>query len=212
MNTRHHTQDHIFIFTDRFNSIYLINNHIRHPSSHHNHPDKLLIADIVSQITVTWSTHKITIQKVRAHTGIVGNEIDDQLANDGALLNKPTNTPHIHTTHTTPYWLNGVPTDTHTCAIRNLQTYINKDHKEKELGLAQSKFIYVDKWTSNDQINHKLSNPFWKNPGISDAQITQTLKLRYAQYTLGNHRKFNICWPTMHPNPNCTLCPNNTII
>jgi hypothetical protein len=27
---------------------------------------------------------------------------------------------------------------------------------------------------------------------------------------MGNHRK-NIFWPLTHPNPNCTLCPNNEI-
>jgi len=58
---------------------------------------------------------------------------------------------------------------------------------------------------SNDQINHKLSNHFWKNVKITYAQINQTLKFRYAQY-MGNHRKKNICWPHTHQSPNCTLC------
>src|SRR5450631_3142170 len=111
-----------------------------------------------------------------AHTRIIGNEIADQLANNGVLLNKPTNTSRIHTAHTTPYWLNGVPTGTHTGVIRNLQTYVNKEHKNQELKWAQSKFTYIDKWTSNDQINPKISNQFWKNLGITDAHITQTLK------------------------------------
>ena len=124
--TQQHTQD-THIFTDNLNSIYLIHNYIRHPSSQHNHLDKYLIAAIVNHIT--WSAHKITIQKVKAHTCIISNEIADQLANMGALLDKPTNIPRIHTAHTTPYWLNGIPTSTHTGAIRNLQTYINKEHK-----------------------------------------------------------------------------------
>ena len=133
----------------------------------------------------------------------------DHLANDGALLNKPPNTSKIHTTHTTPYWLNGVLTGTHMGAIRNLQTYINKEHRNQESRLARSKFTYIDKWTSNDQINHKFSNQFWKNPGTIDAQITQTLKVQYAQ-NMGNHRK-HIFWPNLYPNPNCTLCSNNII-
>jgi hypothetical protein len=82
---QHHMQD-TQIFTNSLNSIYLIHNHMRHPSSQHNHPDKLLIAAIVNHIT--WSTHKITIQKVRAHTSIIGNEIVEQLANIGALRDK----------------------------------------------------------------------------------------------------------------------------
>ena len=141
-STQHHTQD-IHLLTDNLNSIYLINNHIRHPSSQYNHPDKLLIVAIVNHIT--WSMHKITIQKIRAHIGIISNEIVDQLANDGALLNKPMNTPMIHMAHITPYWLNGVPTGTHTGAIRNLQTYINKEHKNQELRLIQSKITFINK-------------------------------------------------------------------
>ena len=161
--TQHHTQD-THILTDSLNNIYLIHNHIRHPSSQHNHLDKLLMAAIVNHIT--WSTHKITIQKIRAHTGIVGNEFADELTNNGALLDKTTNTPRIHTAHTTPYWLNRVPSGTHRGAICNSQTYTNKEHMNQELRLAQSKFTYIDKWTSNDQINHKLSTNFGKIMGL----------------------------------------------
>ena len=75
------------------------------------------------------------------------------------------------------------------------------------MAFAKNKFPYVDKWLSNDQINHKLSNHFWKNEKVTDAQISQTLKFRYAQYT-GNHRK-NFFWPRTHQNPNCTLCHKN---
>ena len=42
---------------------------------------------------------------------------------------------------------------------------------------------------------------------MTNAQLTQTLKSRYAQY-MGNHKK-NIFWPLTQPNPNCTLCHNN---
>ena len=108
-----------------------------------------------------------------------------------------------------PYWLNGVPTCSHTGAICNLQTYINKEHMNQELRRAQSKFTYIDKWTSNDQINHKFSNQLWENPGTTDAQIALTLKFWYAQY-MGNDRK-NIFWPNLYPNLQCTLSLNNTI-
>jgi hypothetical protein len=53
---------------------------------------------------------------------------------------------------------------------------------------AQNKFPYVDKWLSNKQINKKPSNYLWKNKKVTDAQITQTLNFRYAQY-VGNHLK-----------------------
>ena len=53
----------------------------------------------------------------------------------------------------------------------------------------------------------KLSNHFWKNNKIANAQITQTLKFWYAQY-MGNHRK-NIFRPLKFQNPNCTMCHKN---
>ena len=52
-----------FIPTHNLNSMYLIHNHIRHPSSQHDHPDKWFISTIVNQIIRF--THKITILKVK---------------------------------------------------------------------------------------------------------------------------------------------------
>ena len=199
------TRTDTHIFTDSLNSIYLINNHIQHPTSQHHHPDKLLIAAIVRKIY--WTPHKIHIHKVRAHTGITGNELADALANEGTNLEKPEQTPHIHIARPTPYWLASCPTGTHDGAIRNLRKFITKEHDNRETTIARNKFPYVDKWVSNTQINQKLSNHFWKNDQIPDTQITQTLKFRYAQY-MGNHRK-NIFWPLTHLNPNCTLCHRN---
>jgi hypothetical protein len=109
------------------------------------------------------------------------------------LKEKPTPTPHIHIAHTTPYWLASCPTATHDGALRNIHKFIIKEHNNHEIAIALRKFPYVEKWLANEQINHKLSNHFWKNNKISYAQITQTLKFRYAQH-MGNHRK-NIFWP-----------------
>jgi hypothetical protein len=38
---------------------------------------------------------------------------------------------------------------------------------------------------------------------IIDAQITQILKFRFAQY-MGMDKQ-NLFWPHLHTNPNCTL-------
>ena len=126
------------VFTISLNIIYLINNHIHHPTSQLYHPDKLLIAAIVRQIY--WTPHKIHIHKVRARTGITGNVIADDLANEGTTKEKPEATPHIHIGHSTPYWLASCPTTTHDGAIRNLRTFITKEHGNKEANLAKHKF------------------------------------------------------------------------
>ena len=149
----------------------------------------------------------IHIHKVRSHTGISGNEIADTLANEGTLKDKPEDTPHIHIAHAIIYWLATSPTATHDEAIRNLHTFIVKEHENRETTLAKQKFPYVAKWLANEEINQKLSNHFWKNDKTPNTQITQTLKLRYAQY-MGNHRK-NMFWPLKYQNSNCTLCRTN---
>jgi hypothetical protein len=155
-HTNHPNGTHIS--TNNLNSIYLINNHIHRPTSQHHHPDKLLIAAIIHQIY--WTPHLIHIHKVRAHIGILGNEKTDMLANEGTLKEKPTPTSHIHIAHTTPYWLASCPTTTHDGAIRNIHKFIIKEHKNHEMAIAQRKFPYVEKWLTNEHINHKLSNHF----------------------------------------------------
>jgi hypothetical protein len=104
------------------------------------------------------------------------------LANDGTLEEKPFPTPHIHIAHATQYSLASSPTSTHDGAIRNLHTFIVKKHNTCEAASTRHKFPYVDKWLSNTQINQKLSNYLWKDESVTDAQLTQTLKFRYAQY------------------------------
>ena len=111
--------------------MFLIHNHIRHPSSYHNHPNKLLLSTIVHQIL--WTKHNITILKVKAHIKILDNEIADQLANKGST----TTNPHTHIVHTILYWLNGIPTSKHHEEICNLQTHTNKYHREQEVRKVQ---------------------------------------------------------------------------
>ena len=135
------------IFTNNL-SIYLINNHIHHPTSQHQHPpNTLLIASIVCQIY--WTPHTVHIHKVQAHSRITRNEITDTLANDGTLVEKTTATPHIHTTHTTPYWLASYLMATHDGAICNLHKLVTKEHKNREIETTKTKLPYMDKWLSN---------------------------------------------------------------
>lgn len=54
--------------------------------------------------------------------------------------------------------------------------------------MAKYRLTYMKTWLSNEKISYKLSNFFWKALGISDAQATETLRLRYVQYT-GNYVK-----------------------
>ena len=139
------TQTDTHIFRNNLNSIYLINNHVQHPTSQHHHHDKFLIATIIQK---KWTLHLIHIHKVRAHTGIMGNEIADTQANKGTFKDKTSPTPHIHIAHTTPYWLASCPTATSDGAMRYLHKFITKEHDSREVRVAQNKFPYVDEWLS----------------------------------------------------------------
>lgn len=72
------------VVTYRLNNIYSINNHICHPPYQRHHLDKQFISAIVNQ--TQWSSHKITIQEIQAHTSIIGNEMADQVAYDITTL------------------------------------------------------------------------------------------------------------------------------
>ena len=71
----------ILIFADNLNRNYLLHYYINHPSSQHNHLDKLLIVTII--FNSQHSTHKIMIQKVRAHNNIFGDDEANKLAKQG---------------------------------------------------------------------------------------------------------------------------------
>ena len=73
------------------------------------------------------------------------------------------------------------------------------------MAIAQHKFPYVEKWLANERINQKLSNQLWKNKKVTDVQITQTLKFRYAQY-MGNHTKKHLLAPKI-PKPQLYIMP-----
>ena len=91
-------------------------------------------------------------------------------------------------------------------AIQNLHTFINKEHRKRETNMAKHKFEYVDKWLSNEHINHKLSNTFWKHsvsqPHIIPKHSNLTMPNIIWAFTIKN-----ILWPNTHTNSNYTLCP-----
>jgi hypothetical protein len=76
----------VYIYTCLVNSlsnIYLLLNHINHPSSQNNHLNKLLNAHIINAIK--YSSYNITIKKIRAYINIIGNDKANKLVMKGAL-------------------------------------------------------------------------------------------------------------------------------
>jgi ribonuclease HI len=78
------SQEPAHIFTDSLNSLYLINTQIKHPTQQNNHPNKTILALIVNLLKNR--TAPTTLNKVRAHTNIIGNEEADKLAKEGSKI------------------------------------------------------------------------------------------------------------------------------
>jgi hypothetical protein len=192
-----------YIFTDSLNSLYLINTQIKHPTQQNNHPDKTVLASIVNMLkNRTAITH---LHKVRAHTNIIGNEEADKLAKEGSKIILVSDIPfHPHEdAHSTSYWWCRDDDYPFKGPIRHLKSYLEKLEKEENEELAKT-LDNINKWINNPLIDNKISNNFWTNPTITDAQITQLLKFRYGQY-MGNARK-HLFWSELYPNINCSLC------
>jgi ribonuclease HI len=189
LSTTTYTEEPVYIFTDSLNSLYLINTQLRHPSTHNNHPDKTILSQIASMLTIR--TQPIALHKVKAHANIIGNEIVDALAKRGHI--KPhslPNEPYEHA-HSTPYYLHkdewiGMHYTPYKGPIRNFQRYIQK--------------------YTTDIIS---SNAFWNNPQISESQIKQLIKFRTNQY-MGNAHKY-LFWPLRYPTITCSLCSTNEV-
>ena len=93
----------IYIFMDSLNSLYLLNTQIRHPSLHTNDPDKTILFEMVQMLQK--QTHTLTIQKVRAHSNIVGNDKADKLAKAGYKFEYCFPFFPHEGAHSTPYFL-----------------------------------------------------------------------------------------------------------
>ena len=69
------------IFIDCLNDLYVIKTQIKHPTQHKNHPDKIILEEIVEMLQRR--TQPTTMYKIRAHANIEGNEKADKLAKEG---------------------------------------------------------------------------------------------------------------------------------
>jgi hypothetical protein len=141
---------------------------------------------------------------VRAHTNILENEEANKLSKEGRkieLENDMPIQPHENA-HSTPYRWCRDDDHPYKCPIRHLKSYFKKVEKESNKELAKT-FDNINKWINDPHIDNKISNNFWTNPTITDAQITQLLKFRYGQY-MENEIK-HLFRNELFPNINCSL-------
>ena len=103
--------------------LFILNNHIHHPSFQHNHLDKFLIAHILYHILQN-TPHHITIQNLKAHNNIIENDEANKVAKGGSTWD-PTplsKTPSTSYDIEIPCWHAWKPTSTqHDGSICNIQ-------------------------------------------------------------------------------------------
>jgi hypothetical protein len=190
------------IFTNSLNSIYLLHNHTKSPSFQSNHHDKLLIAYIIN--TIKNSHHRFTIQKVRAHTNITGNEEVDNFAKQGV------DTPHIISTpfhiigHQTPYWPSIPPTSTQQDgSICNLTRYIEKELVSAIVSQTTSTLSHASKRGSNTDLHFKWSIYYGTPHGIQMHKLHRFLQsvMINILVTIVENTSSNKTYPPMQPMP-----------
>ena len=176
------------IFTGCINALYLLNTQITHPTLHNSHPDKTILMSMVQMLQSR--TQITTLHKVRAHANIDGNEQADKLAKEGReKSHKNAKDPYEHA-HATPYYFQKEdwPSKDNTPdkgPVRFLGKYLEKQDTHNDLDTISENFPNIEKWTGNNNIDNELSTNLWKNPAISDSQITCLIKFCIGQY-MGN--------------------------
>jgi hypothetical protein len=158
-----YTKEPIYIFIDSLNSLYLINTQIRHPSQHNNHPDKIILSQIVNMLQSR--TQPISLHKVKVHTNITGNETADELAKRGRLKAHSLLAESHEFAHASPYYLHkdewiGMHYTPYKGPIHNFQNYLKQHTTDTRLKKLAGNFPNIHKWTSDTNIDNISSNTF----------------------------------------------------
>jgi hypothetical protein len=204
----HFSTEPAYIFTDSLNSLFLLNTQIHKPSTHINHPDKVMLASIVSLMQTR--TQPLFLHKVRAHFNIYGNDKADELAKAGnELSHRPPLSDYEHA-HSTPYYLHkdwwfSMSQTPCIGPIRHLQAYIDKIDRKCNLEILANSFPNIQKWTIDKNIDKTTSTDFWDHLEVTNSQLTCLLKFHYNQY-MGNARKQLFFGPILYPSITCPIC------
>jgi hypothetical protein len=197
-----------YIFIDNLNSLFLLYTEIYKSTMHINHPDKVMLASIVSLMQNR--TQLLFLHKVRAHFNIYGNDKADALAKASNGLSHRLPLSDYEHAHSTPYylhkdWWHSMMQTPYKGPIRHLQAYIDKCDRKFNLETLANSFPNIRKWTIDKNIDKQTSTDFWEHPAITDFQISCLLKFRYNQY-MGNARKQLYFGPVLYLSITCSIC------
>ncbi|KAJ9527712.1 hypothetical protein QJQ45_000306 [Haematococcus lacustris] len=190
------------IATDSLCSIYQIRRALANPMSLRTHPHRDILADIATLIMNSRDT--IHLRKVRAHSGIIGNEAADTLAKHAAMYPEQAHTqaPHEHTEQQT--WLSATTETGTTIPLpdcrQSVRTHMRAKHK---LGLANQDSIYYQMSQDIARVAAKGScERVMLDPGIPTA--AQRTALLYRTGGLYN-QKLAMRWGKT-ADDRCPLC------
>jgi ribonuclease HI len=191
----------VLIFTDSQVSIQLINRTLRRPDKETGvHKDLLMrIAELILQRAR--NGHRVSILKVKAHTGITGNEAADQAAKtaaqhpERATLQTPACHPFagrwwpVHTPRSdglrppTATAQTAQPADVQSRAISNLGKSLKQAAKKStKLGGSNKNSYYVQAtqplYTDPEGAHPEASNAFWGSNKCTHPAKSLTIKAR----------------------------------
>ena len=136
------------IFIDCLNGFYVIKTQIKHFTLHNNHPDKIILQEIVELLQPR--PQPTTLYKVQAHTNIEGNEKADELAKKGREKEHPDAINSHKFARFTPYyyqkdWWHSMDEIPDKGLIRFIEKHIIKHDRKYNLKVIATKFPNIDK-------------------------------------------------------------------
>ena len=114
--------------------------------------------------------HTLTIYKVKAHFNVAGNDKADELVKACHEYEHCLPISSHEDAHSSPYflhkdfWLGNISRTPCKGPIRHLQKHLTKHYYMILLEYLEEKYPYINKWTSDPNIDNELSNTFWTNP------------------------------------------------
>ena len=199
------------IATDSAAVLYQIRNMLHRPATMQHCKNKPLIDSIVDIIRN--SPHHIHLQKVKAHTGIPGNELADEAARQATRLKQYTedmptcNVDPLPPSHQL-FWPLPVenpderaPAKHHIGDLgKNLKAFLHDKHR---LGYSNTSSVYYQAWAATVRVAHGRHSNALMHSGKVDPQdrvITQQYRYGGLNTAKLRHRM------KVASTPNCVLC------
>ena len=204
------------IATDSSTVLYQVRNMLHRPARMQQCKNRPLISQIVDYIRA--SPHHITLQKVKAHTGIPGNELADDAARHATrLVQYTTDMPSCdtdpHPPSHTQFW--PVPMsaeDGSECEQaaprlayigdlgKGLKAFLHDKHR---VGYSNTDSVYYQAWARTVHIAHgRHSNMLMQHGKVNPQDRVTTQHYRYGGLNTAKFRHRMKVAPT----PNCLLC------